>query len=433
MKKRKILLFIIFAIIILALLVGCGNEEEKKKKPSRPKQTTAVIQTSKVLGVVNYIDLDNKNISYINVESGAKELYTYTNGTEFLNRSGKSIAAPQVNVGDVVDIHYDSTSLVIKKIQISNNKDVWENSKVTSFSVDENTNSMKIGKTMYFYTEEVGVFSENEKIDIMELNNTMDQLCVRGYKNQVISIVVDKGHGYVSLTGDSLFIGGLISIGDILVRKIEPGMLLPVTEGEYKVEVVKDDYRAEKVLSVSRGKKSILDFSDVEAHISESGNVRFIIDVVGADLYIGDKLYKNDGIITLKTGTYDVTVKAAGYVDYKTEIVVKPEYQVINISMKKEDVEVPTTEKEESTTEVQTPTKVEGETYVSSVNDVTVAGPAGGMVYFDGIYKGIAPVTFDMVTGAHVISIMYDKKINSYSVNLVEGADDVTYDFSDKS
>lgn len=428
MKKfRKYILLILGMVFILAL-TGCG-EETPKKKPSKPKQTESVSKSAKALAVVNYIDLENKNLSFINVETGIEDFFSYNNGTEFLNRSDVAIAAAQIKTGDVIDLYYDSNSLVINKIQLSRNKDVWENGKVTVFQIDENTNSMKIGKTMYYYDDNVGVYSDGEELDIMELNNTMDQLVVRGYKNQVVSIVVDKGHGYVSLSGDTLFIGGLLSIDGVLARKIEPEMLLSVTEGEYVLQVINGEYRAEKNLKVERDKETIVDFSDVQANVVETGNVKFVIDVVGADLTIDGNAYNYANILTLKTGTHKVVIKAAGYQDYVANLEVKAEYQVVNISMTKGEA---ITKPEEETTGAEKPTIVEGETYVSSINDVTVLGPEGGMVYFDGTYMGVAPVTFDMVTGAHVISILYDKKINSYSVNLVEGADDVTYDFTDK-
>lgn len=431
MKKFCRYILLITGVIFLLAITGCGGEETKKKTPAKPKPTEAVSKTEKVLAVVNYIDLENRNLSFKNVDTGAEEFYAYTNGTEFLSRNDVAMAAAQIKTGDVIDLYYDSTSLIITKMQLSKNKDVWENGRVTSFSVDENTNSMKIGKTMYFYTEGVGVYSEGEEIDIMELNNSMDLLDVKGYKNQVVSIVVDKGHGYVSLSGDTLFIGGLVSISGILARKIEPDMLLPVTEGEYLLEVVNGDYKAEKQIKVERGRETIVDFSDIPANVVKTGNVKFIIDVEEAELTIDGTAYNYSKILTLKTGTHKVVAKASGYKDYTMEIDVKAEYQVINISMKKGENET-SSGKEEETTKPEQPTVVEGETYVSKINDVTVLGPKGGLVYFDGTYKGVAPVTFDMVTGAHVISILYNKQINSYSVNLSEGADDVTYDFTDK-
>lgn len=146
-----------------------------------------------------------------------------------------------------------------------------------------------------------------------------------------------------------------------------------------------------------------------------------MIDVQGASLYIDGMAYDYSSIITLKNGKHNVVVHAEGYSDYKQVIDVESRYMTVNISMTKGDNE--TTSSEEPTT-----TKVEGETYVSSKNKVTVKGPANAVVYFDGTYKGVAPVSFPLVTGEHIISILSGTKINSYTVNLADGADDVTYD-----
>lgn len=120
--------------------------------------------------------------------------------TELLLSRNKSVlSSEQIRKGDVVDIIYDG-SHEISSIQVSPSKDVWENSKVTTFAINDNDGAIKIGQTMYYYTDGIVVLSGDEEIDITELNNAMDQLVVRGYKNQVVSIVVEKGHGYVSLT-----------------------------------------------------------------------------------------------------------------------------------------------------------------------------------------------------------------------------------------
>lgn len=436
MKRKNVFLVILICLAISALFVGCNNETQHNNKPHKPKETTANNQIVKKLVVIKRIDTANKNISFMDVETGGSDTYTYSNGTDLFNKSGAAISIQQLKAGDIVDMSYEKNSLNLKKVQISVNNDVWDNGKVTSFAFDEKSNSMKIGQTMYYFTDDLLVFSNDEIVDVRSLNNTMDQLVVKGYKNQVVSIVVEKGHGYISLDGDTLFIDGLINVGNVLARKIEPDMLLPVTEGNYVVEAVNGKYKAEKKITIERDKETIVDFSDIPAIVEETGNLKFDIDVALAQLYIDNKPYNYASIVTLKTGKHKVKATASGYDDYEMELEVKPEYQVVRISLKKSDSNNETKPNNETTSQKPTTQKettaVEGETYVSSKNDVTVAGPEGALVYFDGAYKGIAPIKFDMITGTHVISILHNNKINSYTVNLIEGADDVTYDFSDK-
>ena len=45
----------------------------------------------------------------------------------------------------------------------------------------------------------------------------------------------------------------------------------------------------------------------------------------------------------------------------------------------------------------------------------------------------MAPLDFAMVTGQHMFIVISGTTIKSYTVNLVEGADDVRYDFTPKS
>lgn len=423
MRKLKIYTLLLTAAILITTVTACTSQTTPKKRTNHIEKTTES-GTYNATVVVRDNDTENRRLAFVNIADGARETYRYTNGTSFLSRNKSVLSSEQIRKGDVVDIIYDG-SHEISSIQVSPSKDVWENSKVTTFAINDNDGAIKIGQTMYYYTDGIVVLSGDEEIDITELNNTMDQLVVRGYKNQVVSVVVEKGHGYVSLTGDSLFIGGLINVGNVLARRIEPDMLLPVTEGEYLLEVVNGDYKSEKKITVERGKETVVDFSDVPANVTQTGNIRFMIDVQGASLYIDGMAYDYSSIITLKNGKHNVVVHAEGYSDYKQVIDVESRYMTVNISMTKGDNE--TTSSEEPTT-----TKVEGETYVSSKNKVTVKGPANAVVYFDGTYKGVAPVSFPLVTGEHIISILSGTKINSYTVNLADGADDVTYDFTDK-
>ena len=99
----------------------------------------------------------------------------------------------KLSSGDIVDIECNNTNQKIKKISISSRNKVWENTKVTNFKVDESTMTMKIGQSLYSYSDSTFVFSDGEEIDISELNSE-DRLIVLGYDLLLCSVVVDKGH-----------------------------------------------------------------------------------------------------------------------------------------------------------------------------------------------------------------------------------------------
>ena len=237
-----------------------------------------------------------------------------------------------------------------------------------------------------------------------------------------------------------------MNIGSENIKTIEKNMMITVTEGSYKVAVSKDQYYGSKTVTVNRNQVTTVDFSEFVAATVENGNVLFDIDVDGAVLYLnGKETDYTEGMLTLPVGTYTVRVSADGYDNYQDKIEVKADYQKVNIRMKKEaestssgqttssSATVSQQPASSSSTGVTSQNKTETTTIVSTKNRVYIDGPAGAAIYFDDSYLGVAPLDFAMVTGQHMFIVISGTTIKSYTVNLVEGADDVRYDFTPKS
>ena len=418
----------LFAVMTLSACTGTSSVRHHNTNT----ETSTAVNADKSTGVIRKIDKDTNNIVIYSVDDGTKTIYSYDEGTTAYTKSGKVMSFDKLSCGDIVDIECNNTNQKIKKISISSRNKVWENTKVTNFKVDESTMTMKIGQSLYSYSDSTFVFSDGEEIDISELNSE-DRLIVRGYDTSVCSVVVDKGHGYVTLSGDQLFIGGYVDIGGRVVKVIEEGMLLIVQEGSYKVEVRNGKYIADKQITVTRDEKTVADFSDVAPIVTETGNVRINVNVSEAILTVDGAVMSANEVLTLAAGKHTIKVSADGYSDYSTQIEVDKGYKTIDVTLKAAaDDETSKETKSETQTETETATTDSSGNVVSQKNKVTVSGPEGGYIYFDGKYMGTAPVTFALVTGEHVISVLYNKQINSYTVNLSEGGDDVKYDFTPK-
>ena len=441
----KRILSLITTLYLATALCGCSLFEEESTRWHHPVNETTEGETADpnatgYMGIVTAIDDIGCIITIRAVSDGNQISYKYNSSTEFTNKYDKYITASQLDPGDVVDIEYQSGTNVLTSIGISKDEDVWTNTKVTNFEVDTVNKSFKIGQTNYSYDSFTAVFSGEKQIDIKELTE-VDELTVWGRGSKILSIVLNKGHGYISLTGDTLFIGGYITVGDDVVKVIEENMLILVGEGTQRVEVRNGLYLSEKEVTVERDSQVIVDFSDVEPIVATTGMVSFDVNVDDATIYV-DGIARDDEIITLEVGEHRLLITADGYLDYEENFNVNDGYEKIEITMTSEETEEETddddddeteeeteTDEEETETEEEVVTNSDGDV-VSQINDVTISGPVGGYVYFDGKYKGVAPVTFDMILGTHVISILYNSEINSYTVTLAEGADDVDYDFS---
>ncbi|MGN0374857.1 MAG: PEGA domain-containing protein [Butyrivibrio sp.] len=425
---KKLIYINLYIILICVCCTGCNADSTTAGKHySQTVETKEDPKDVSSLAVITNVDYENKIIEFYKIETEEECMYSYNVGTTVLTKTGRTSSIQSLSKGDVVDIYYDPVSFKISQIQISPDSQVWENINVTSFSVNDSTRSMTVGTSLFYYKDDLYVVSDEERISVTELTGA-DRLTIRGVGNRIVSVIVDKGHGYITLKGADIFLGGLVDIGGSIIKVIEENMLIIVPEGTHKVEVRNGDNIAEKYVTVARGEQCVADFSDVAANITETGSIKFDINIGNASLYIDNVKRDQSNTLTLSVGKHSVIVTAEGYVTYSSYIDVKPGHQKIEITLGK-DSEGETSSEEETT---EKPSTGEEETVVSKINDVTVSGPVGGLVYFDSTYMGVAPVTFDMVTGTHVISIINGKQINSYTVTLAEGGDDVEYDFTDK-
>ena len=62
---------------------------------------------------------------------------------------------------------------------------------------------------------------------------------------------------------------------------------------------------------------------------------------------------------------------------------------------------------------------------------ITVKAPIGASVYVNGIYQGVAPITFSKVLGNATITLSKEGYVTrSYSVNIADDGKDVNYSFA---
>lgn len=459
----------ILGILIVAGIVLCAFlfAEEKADKAAKAstaknsvnqmesKSTAPIVNASTIptdirteLAVITYVSADTKRLSVRSYGEGVDRTFYVEQPALIYTEFGNAMTLAQLYAGDVIDITYDNVNNKVSEIHISN--EVKCHMAVSDVSVNTSYRRLSLYGKNYEYARNVVVVSDNELI-------TPEQLSVHDVFNlyekdgKVVSVVVTRGHGYISLTGVDLFMGGYVNIGSENIKTIEKNMMITVTEGSYKVAVSKDQYYGSKTVAVNRNQVTTVDFSEFVADTVENGNVLFDIDVDGAVLYLnGKETDYTEGMLTLPVGTYTVRVSADGYDNYQDKIEVKADYQKVNIRMKKEEESTSSGQTtgavqqssqangtqqttSASSTGVTSQYETETTTIVSTKNRVYIDGPAGAAIYFDDSYLGVAPLDFAMVTGQHMFIVISGTTIKSYTVNLVEGADDVRYDFTPKS
>ena len=455
-KLQNMLLgvLIVTGIVLCAMLFASESKSGDKESTARRTTasngstapiinapTTAVdIQTK--LAVITAVNSDKKTLSVRTFDEDENYSFYIEQPVYIYTEYGNAMTLSQLYMGDVVDITYDALSNKVQEIRLTS--DVICHRAVSEVSVNTAYRTLTIYGKNYGYSRNVVVVSGLQLITPEQLGKD-DVINVYEKDGKVVSVVVTRGHGYISLTGVDLFLGGYVDIGGENIKTVEKNMMITVTEGEYKVALSKDGYYGAKTVKVNRDAVTVVDFSEYVADAVQNGNVFFDIDAEGAKLYLnGEETDYSEGILTIPVGTYSVRVSAQGYDNYVDKIEVVADYQKINIKMTPSETETQesTTAAETtagssnqgngSSTGVTTQYETETTTKVSTTNRVYIDGPTGAIIYFDDSYLGVAPLDFAMVTGQHTFIVLSGSTVKSYTVNLVEGADDVRYDFSEK-
>ena len=284
---------IVAGIVLCAVLFAsessskAGNGASTKNTQSPSGSTAAIINapTTAVdlrteLAVITYVNSDTKRLSVRTYEDEIDYTFYVQEPALIYSEYGNAMTMSQLNAGNVIDITFDAASSTVKEIHISG--DVVRHLAVSDAAVNTSYRRITIYNKNYEYSRNVVVVSGNELITPEQLS-TKDVLNLYEKDGKVVSIVVTRGHGYISLTGVDLFVGGYVNIGSENIKTIEKNMMITMTEGEYKVSVSKGEYYGAKTVTVIQNQVTTVDFSEFVADTVENGNVLFDINVEGGE------------------------------------------------------------------------------------------------------------------------------------------------------
>lgn len=508
---------LLLSVVTAVLLAGCsgvggnsgtgfvdgrnfGGIVETTAQEEEATRSTAVFSGA-CFGVIIDIDTAAKTIRLLDLVTNTEAEYSYSGGTYMMDKYGKDISVSQLSVGEIVQGGYDTGTRRLKELKKSDQ--VWENQKVTNFTIDHLANTMRIGGTLYEYRDNLVIAADGEILDSPAEISNQDELIVRGSENTVYSVVVTRGHGYVTLTNAEYFTDGLVSIGSRIAQRVTENMVIEVPEGKYVLEITKDGVGGRMDIEVTKNRETKVNVGALKGEAQEIGSLRFRIEPENAKLYIDDKETEYTELVKLFYGAYQIRVEAEGYVTYTADLLVSENYQKREIRLGRTDeaVQAETESTEESskageetvtasdaasntasadapsgTTQtaaaasestahtparptVTTPTvtapmvtaptvtapavpkpsggerQTEGmgndmETKKIENYKIHVEAPAGASVYFDGEYVGVAPVSFQKVSGEHTIIFRQDGyKTKTYTITVSEDKADSHYSY----
>lgn len=364
-------------------------------------------------------DQEKNTITLLNMDLG-KQYTLYIVGTTTLtDRYGTAVTLDQMEPGDVVDVTFLKSQKRLNSMSFS--ESAWKNESVSRYTLDFDRNNLTIGNEVFKLTDDTLFISEGRIIEEMDINE-QDVLTFQGIGSQVVSVVVEKGHGYLRLDNDENFIGGFIEVGQTMVQQITDDMLLTVPEGSYEINISCNGGGGVKNVSIARGEEVVLDIGDLEVAQEKYGQIIFSLSPSSTELYVDGAKVDVSQPVSLAYGIHQVIARADNYQSITSYLKVGQASAGIDITLEPVD-------SEDDDDDDSTDTTVDAS---SDYYKVYVEAPEGAEVYLDGNYIGISPVSFKKEEGSHVVTLRKSGyETRSYTISVDDEEKDISFSFAE--
>ncbi len=446
-SKHK-LIVVCLSCIMMFSMTSCGQKEativsgssilpmptKKTEEVTVPSNTNEV----KFTGVLTYINTDDNQMHYVDIDTGSEYEVSYTGGTDIQDKYGQILAASGMKIGAIYDVTCSRTS---KAKSIYGSNDTWEINGLTNFECDDNDKKITVGNKNYKYETYSAVLSNGNRISMSQIVK-QDEVTIRGKDSVIYSVTVDKGHGYIKFTGIDTFLDGYATIGRSQLLSVTSNMMVTAQEGTYSVELQKGSIIGAKTVTVERDQQVAVDFTEYTSEAEKMGAVNFMVTPENAVMTIDGAEVDYSQPISLPYGTHTVALMANHYTTYAENIVVDTDYQTKVIDMVATSTSTTTSattkaSTETATTKATTATKstTTSTTVASNLTEgytVSITEPKGASLYVDSEYIGVIPCSFDKKAGNRTITLSQNGYATvSYSISIANATGNLTYSFPD--
>ena len=347
--KHWLLALAIFTVFVA--LSGCGKKDDGPVSmkgyasgvEAATEEETQAEESS--LYTVSGVDTTLSTMTFLNIDTGRYEQYSYTDGTIFKDRHGSLISAASMVPGKVVTLTLRDKDLILEKVEQS--ADAWEMDDIGKFSYNEEDKIFTIGDTKYSYDEELQVFSGDAAIELSAVTG-QDTLRIQGIDRKVLSVSVTTGHGVIQLVNTQALEGGWLSLNHKNYYKITENMQLEVPEGTYELTVAGNGYGGSTEVAVTRNEQISVDVDSIKGEDPKYCTLTFAVDVAGALMYIDGSQVDYTQPLQLQYGIHSIQITADGYDTWSKRLYVNSPEAQIEIALSGDDTGSTETESTET-------------------------------------------------------------------------------------
>lgn len=415
-EKHWLLALVIFTVFVA--LSGCGRKDDgpvsmKGYASGVEAATEEVTQAEESsLYTVSGVDTTLSTMTFLNIDTGRYEQYSYTDGTIFKDRHGSLISAASMVPGKVVTLTLRDKDLILEKVEQS--ADAWEMDDIGKFSYNEEDKIFTIGDTKYSYDEELQVFSGDAAIELSTVTG-QDTLRIQGIDRKVLSVSVTTGHGVIQLVNTQALEGGWLSLNHKNYYKITENMQLEVPEGTYELTVAGNGYGGSTEVAVTRNEQTSVDVDSIKGEDPKYCTLTFAVDVAGALMYIDGSQVDYTQPLQLQYGIHSIQITADGYDTWSKRLYVNSPEAQIEIALSGDDTGSTETESTETAgNEENTTVEHKHSDSTSDSNSTTGAtGSTGSSSDSDAYRKALSEIIDTLTSNNNSSTSTLNQVVNS--------------------
>ena len=339
MKEMKTKLILGLVLVMMAVgLVGCKEKKREPftyRAPAKQEADDDKQQESEDLQEIVDFNMEEETIAVMSLDNPSHVVrYRYNLTTKFLNKYGDSTSSVNFVKGMVVELGEFTSASVLSSIQISDK--VWDYDKVDNYLIDAASNKLSIGQSDYRILESTKFYSDGNEITLADISPD-DVLRVIGLDNNIISVMVTTGHGYLQLRNSEVFVGSMMFVGNGIVATITGDMQIEVPEGTYSITVANNGYGGTGEYTVLRGQVTEIDLNALKGEGPKVCRLKFESSVANVQVYLDDVQVAIGQEMEVKYGRHKLSVQAEGYTSWTKVLVVNSASATISLDLEDEN------------------------------------------------------------------------------------------------
>lgn len=367
--------------------VETTTEDPFQTEASSENANTELKSGDEIVGIIKNINPTIKELTLYSIYENKNYVLKANASTEMKSKYDDVMSIQEFEKGEIVLFSFDEDKRLTK---LRVNPDAWEYKSVTGVKVNTENKTISKNNDTYIYNDLTTVTYKGEETEIKDIME-IDTVTFKGYKTNVYTIDVEKGHADLKVTNYAAIQNGAIEIDTNVYKSLSEADNIKISEGTHKVVVKGTNIEPySKEITVTAGVPFTVDLANVQM---KSGVLLIRSNVTDYILTINGVPELSREPLILPYGPYTITVQKEGYLGYETQIVVDRAQMNIYAELKKETLN--------------------GKLTVTS-------NPVGADVYIDGTLSGVTPLTTEVEQGQHSLMIKKAgyKTITLNSVNV---------------